>query len=57
MVYFVAYTFEGGTGNGEITMNSAIDLFTDIQEAQKSIGEKYNLKNVLLTNYIKLEGK
>lgn len=59
--YFTSYSCNKGNyslnGNIEITRNRKIKTFDDIVSIQKLIEKKYNMKNVVISNFILLNRK
>ena len=57
MHYFITYMHRDGHGNTSLTIPKGFESYSDIEAVQNGLEKKHNLKNVLITNYIKFEGE
>ncbi len=55
-IYFISYSFVGGFGCLEVSMNRKIESFDDLNEIKDVIEkENENLKSVIIINFIELK--
>jgi adenosylcobinamide amidohydrolase len=54
-IYHVTYSFQGGLGRTNMIMNKKINTQAIVTEVEEYIKNQQNLKNVFLTNWIRLK--
>lgn len=52
--YFVAYSFPGGLGNTEISLENPVRSIEDVRLMEKLIRESAHLNSAVVTNFIEL---